>query len=255
MADLSAEDFSEVDSWNTAAASSLGYSDKDLVSRMTDKFKSSVSRRLAGLTGNGHLGRLSDRDLHLLTAWSLTVRGQIRVSVVDVGGGNGYFYDTVHKSHGGFQEIDWLVLESEAFATAYEEAKGGLPIKFAASGASESSNENMEIFDLSIFSCVLQYLEEPFLELRKHRSRFALIMRLPILNEDEDRFFVQHVKSQDYGEASWPMRIFSKSKFEENLRSQWEVVATMVDHSESFFSNGVWHPMSSFVLKSRQHNK
>jgi putative methyltransferase (TIGR04325 family) len=255
MADLGAEDFKEVDSWGEATANSLGYSDQDLVSRMTEKFKLGVSHRLAGFAGDGDLGRLSARELHLLTAWSLTVRGRSRVSVVDVGGGNGYFYDTVHKAHGGFQEIDWLVLESEAFATAYEEAKGGLPLRFAASGTSESSSEKVEIFDLSIFSCVLQYLEEPFLELHKHRSRFALIMRLPILNEDGDRFFVQHVKSQDYGEASWPMRIFSKSKFEESLSSQWEVVATMVDDSESFLYNGSWHPMSTFVLKSRRHNK
>jgi putative methyltransferase (TIGR04325 family) len=242
-------EFTECESWEAALALSTGYQEPALVERMLGQFRSGVSNRVRRNNEVRKPGlEISERQLHLLSAWVITVGRLPRVSVADVGGGNGYFFDFLLSAIGRSQTLSWTVFESDKFAKAYSEFGDVLGIKFLSSSAPEKAHAK---FDVALFSCVLQYLEDPTSELDSYESGFAIIMRMPVIPAQDDVVFLQSLQSPDYGTASWPIRFFAKEKFEQSIASKWDVLGTMQDSSESVPWMGEQIPMSTYVLRKK----
>ncbi len=130
-----------------------------------------------------------------------------KVSILDIGGGNGYF---AHLSRTMLPRIqlDWLILESEGCANAYKQFESISDVRWT----HELKNETRP--DITIFSGSLQYLEESFevLDRALANCRWLLLMRLPLTDEHINQVTVQKVC---YGTQhfSWPCWFFSKEQF------------------------------------------
>ena len=81
-----------------------------------------------------------------------------------------------------------------------------------------------------MLSSVIQYLKSPIEILNQLKTANAdcfLIDRTPFCDSDEDKLVIQNVPDSIY-EASYPMWIFSLSKFEHELSLSWNVVAKSI---------------------------
>ncbi len=249
MSDITLAELTKCESWDAALALSTGYQEPAMVERMVSQFRSEVSNRLSRRNRHDAVAlRISERQSHLLSGWVLTVGRLPKVSVADVGGGNGYFFDFLLSAIGENQDLSWTVFESQKFSEAYSEFGVLLGMKFLSSSNSEAKSSS---FDVALFSCVLQYLKDPDYEINSYDARYAIIMRVPVIPGQDDHIFLQSLQSPDYGTASWPIRFFSKTKFEQALDAKWEVLATMQDSSESFPWMGQRLQMSTYVLRKK----
>jgi putative methyltransferase (TIGR04325 family) len=237
-------------SWASAEDSAGGYEETALVERMAEKLRLGIPARLSNLKSLVPLGHLTVRQQHLSAAWALTVGRLPTVKVADVGGGNGHSYDFLSQAFGHNQVLSYIVFKSDTIARAYSRVGQSLPFKFCSS--SDSREKLSSEFHLVIFSCVLQYLEDPHRELGSYSSEFAILMRLPLIHGEKDEIYVQNLQSPDYGTASWPIRLFSRQKFEAEILQRWTILACMEDPGETFPHNGERLSMSTYVLKRKQ---
>lgn len=250
-----------VETWKDAIAQSRGYVADDLIRNLLAQFQLTIERRQE--VASQQPFDLSVRRAHLLSAWNLLFsRPPIKKIVVcDIGGGNGYMYDWVKQflqlefsnSPGVSQgsEIEWNVMESKAIAEGYQSKKGKLAINFL-----ENIKDNYpDNFDLAIFSCVLQYVEkweENLLEAAS-KSKYQLLMRVPLVDSNCHQIFVQHFFSGTYSEsnASWPIRIFSFEVFLELLNRNFKIIFSGEDPEETFPFEGKTYPMRTFLLEAK----
>jgi hypothetical protein len=78
-------------------------------------------------------------------------------------------------------------------------------------------------------------------------------MRVPLIDSNEHQVFVQTPRSGLYFEsnASWPLRMFSRKKFIQNLEKASELIFSSYDPEETFpFGSGVF-PVETYLLKSK----
>ena len=78
-----------------------------------------------------------------------------------------------------------------------------------------------------LLSSVLQYIEDPYKIIEKLSTvgaDYLIIDRTTFYDKEEDMILIQHVPSWIY-QASYPMRVFAKSKFIETL-NKWNIVAS-----------------------------
>jgi putative methyltransferase (TIGR04325 family) len=251
MADLTEDDLVSVASWGEARTLSKGYQNEALVRDLSAQFKHDLPLRIANNKVKVPISeQFSVRRMHLLMGFFISARSRSCIRVADIGGGNGYMFDWVSQSNFGLA-LDWTVYESEPVARNYKESGIGLEIEF-----SELDNfwQN-EIFDLTIISCSLQYLEnwEEILTIASVNSEYILIMRAPLVPAPAHEFFIQKNNTGVYGEShsSWPFIMFSRNLFENKLTSLGEIIITASDHEETFPYDGNFYPMSTFLIKSK----
>ena len=127
--------------------------------------------------------------------------------IVDLGGGLGTHYFQYRK-YISSQNVNWTVIE--------------LP-KVVESGKSEFSNEELSFADslsksenssLVLFSCSLQYLENPYSVLDQViEKKFSHIIfnRTPFIKKNHDRLTIQTTKEPIYN-ASYPAWFFCEAK-------------------------------------------
>jgi putative methyltransferase (TIGR04325 family) len=249
MADLTQDDLEPVNSWSDARILSKGYQDEALVRNLTAQFKHDLPLRVANNKVKVPVSeQFSVRRMHLLMGFFISARRKSSMRVADIGGGNGYMFDWVSQSNSGL-DLDWTVYESEAIATNYKASGIGLEIDFSQL-VNFSQNQ---IFDLSIISCSLQYLEdwEEILRIAGENSKHILIMRTPLAPIPAHKFFIQKNDTGIYGasQSSWPFTMFSKDLFERKLASLGKIIISASDYEETFPYDGNFYPMSTLLVK------
>ena len=259
MADLSPEELEPTDSWVTAVSNSKGYQAMELVRDLTEQFQNSIGTRVEYKETASV--ELTSRRAHLTTAWTLVLSGNAKkereLVIADIGGGNGYMYDwcmehqgLTYKYFGNSQvvKINWNVFESREIAIAYEFNKGDLPINFI---ENKESNYPEEI-DFALLSCFIQYVDEwqEVINSMYAKSKYILLMRVPLVSSEGHREFVQHLYSEVYGksQASWPIRLFSEKLFLDFILSKFQIIFTGEDSAETFPFEGKQYPMRTFFL-------
>lgn len=249
MADMVDRDLQATTSWAEAESKSKGYDDRVLSENLLQEFvKNLPTRNLEKSSVHLPVGDFSLRRLHLILGFRLAAQGGNFMKVADIGGGNGYMYDWIEQSFPGF-DLDWTVYESQLIAENYSKFGSSLGITFSDLKTLDSE----EKFDLSIFSCVLQYLknwDETLLKASKN-SRYILVMRAPVVQSLRHNFFVQKNDSGVYGksESSWPFIMFSKALFEQTLNDLGEIVMFCKDPQEVFPFGKRNTSMSSYLIK------
>jgi putative methyltransferase (TIGR04325 family) len=202
------EDFNIVKSWNEALELAKGYQDQKLIEYYVDNMRSSEPWNKWKLSGKTE-AQLSERETVFLLFLMIALADlkKDKIFILDIGGGNGYFAHVARKMLPHI-ELNWLILESEGCANAYKQFESVSNIRWT----HELGNETTP--DITIFSCSLQYLEKPF-EVLDHAiaiSRWLLLMRLPLTDEQINQVTVQKVYYEPH-DFSWPCWFFSKELF------------------------------------------
>ena len=246
MANLSEDELQPVSSWVEAVQNSKGYQDKSLVVDLIEKFKVNLPNRLS----NNPIFSLNQRQIHLLLAFLKIVPDSKFLSIGDFGGGNGYMYDFLRDSNPG-TKIIYDVYETTDIAEGYSNFGKKLEINFL-----DINKFGEKQYDLVIISCTLQYTKDwkDVIHISSRIAKNVLLMRLPLTDADEHNFFIQLNTSENYCvlNTSWPIILFSKKLFLEEIRNYFEIVFELNDNEESYPFKGRNFPMNSLLLKTKE---
>lgn len=173
-----------------------------------------------------------------------------RLSVLDYGGSLGNVYFRSLKVLTTIPSLNWSIVEQEKYFEAGKKYFEGDKIFFY-----KEMNHvfNTQSVDVGLFSSSLQYLESPFQvieNLIKFKIKYLILDRTPFYNGKSDKVVVQKVPKEIYS-ASYPMWIFSKSKFEEFLVSINGVILTKSLGLEGHLrtSDGIDFSFENYVIE------
>lgn len=248
MAHLTRFDLTKVRSLEEAQKHSKSYQDLELVKNLADQFQDMNASRLKKLNSlQSSISAASIRKNHLLLGFLMSTN-QLAINIADIGGGNGYMRDWVYGIVEN-EKLSWTVYESKGICSSYNTYEENLNLKFI---PLEEFNPTRDL-DLTILSCVLQYLSnwEEILEKVLNNSKNVLIMRTPIIESSEDEYFIQTNNDDIYGKSksSWPFIMFSKSKFEAIISDKMSIRFSAVDFEETFPHEVNQLPMTTYFLQ------
>jgi len=245
MANLSENDLEHVNSWAEAVEKSKGYDENSLVVNLIHQYEQQMKYRLFSIPQGEETLRLQ----HLLIGFYLSLKNKKDVSIGDFGGANGYMYDWL-KFYNSEINIKYKVFETIEISKAYNLHSKKIGVEFL-----DINQFDKFKFDLVIISSVLQYTEK-WLEVLKsslNNAPHVLLMRVPLIDQLNHEFLIQHTNTGLYGKSSssWPIILFSKNKFIAQLKQHSEIQFSGIDYEESFPFNGKKYFMSTFLLESK----
>jgi putative methyltransferase (TIGR04325 family) len=222
----------DYESWEEALAKCSGYDADNILSKV-------LEATLKVKRGEAVFERDSVLFDEIEYAWPLlsglmwaAARDEGRLNVLDFGGslGSSYFQNGKFLQH--LSEVRWNVVEQEHYVEAGRKHIADEQLRFYKT-IEECLQENQP--NVILLSSVIQYLKSPIEilnQLKIVNADCLLIDRTPFSDSDEDKLVVQNVPASIY-EASYPMWIFSLSKFEHELSVSWKVVAKNIS-SEAY---------------------
>lgn len=148
-----------------------------------------------------------------------------RLNVLDFGGALGSSYFQNRKFLQTLPDVSWNVVEQAHYVEAGQAHIQDEQLRFYKT-IEDCLTENQP--NVVLLSSVLQYLESPTVligELNQIGSLPLIIDRTPFSLHRKDKLVVQKVPATIYC-ASYPMWIFSLSKFERLLSENWRMVAS-----------------------------
>lgn len=169
-----------------------------------------------------------------LAALAVAIVGRPNLSVLDVGGANGFYYYALRP----YLPLSWTILETPAMVRACS----GRDIRYI-----EVLDQTH--YDVVLMSGVLQYMPEPYRELTRltTRSDFLLINRLPLI--ERERLTVQTVRYTPYP-ASYPAWFFGRERFMTALAACGELLMQWEIPQEAPFLDGRTVPYRGILVKT-----
>jgi putative methyltransferase (TIGR04325 family) len=211
-------------SWKEANAHCTGYDAMDILDKV-----------LAATLKVKHGDAVFERDSVLFDeieySWPVltglmwaSARNDGKLNVLDFGGALGSGYYQNRKFLQSLLDVKWNVVEQAHFVEAGRKHIADEQLRFYKT-IDECLQENQP--NVILLSSVIQYLKSPneILNLLKIANADCLLIdRTPFSELDTDKLVVQNVPASIY-KASYPMWIFSRSKFESELLINWNIVA------------------------------
>jgi len=148
-----------------------------------------------------------------------------RLNVLDFGGALGSSYFQSRKFLQSLPEVRWNVVEQPHYVDTGRQYIQDDQLRFYKT-LEECLTENQP--NVILLSSVLQYLESPIdliSALNKVGALCLVVDRTPFTLHEQDKLIIQKVPASIYS-ASYPMWIFSLSKFEKLLTKNWCMVAS-----------------------------
>lgn len=168
---------------------------------------------------------------HVEYSWPVTAslmwaaaRNNGRLNVLDFGGslGSSYFQNKVFLKL--LSEVSWNVVEQSHYVDAGKKHIQSEQLKFFKT-IDDCKSKNQQ--NVILLSSVLQYLDD-YIDIIKQltttNATLLIIDRTPFSSIDSDKILIQKVPSSIYS-ASYPMRVFSRSKFLETLNKDWKLIS------------------------------
>jgi putative methyltransferase (TIGR04325 family) len=210
-------------SWADALAMSSGYSDDDILDRVTQATRAVVSGKASFERDSVLFYKHDYRFPVLASVLRAAALNGGQLEVVDFGGSLGSTYLQCRPLLNGLSRIDWWIVEQPKFVAAGRREFTTTELHFAETtlGVPKLSAESM------VLACgVLQYVERPFAildELGRLDGKHMTIDRLPLSDALHDRLCIQHTPKSIYS-ASYPCWIFSRSHLMAYLSKKWHVI-------------------------------
>ena len=155
--------------------------------------------------------------------WAAASNGG-KLNVLDFGGALGSSYYQNRKFLQSLLDVKWNVVEQAHFVDAGRKHIADEQLRFYKTIKECLQDTRPNVI---LLSSVIQYLKSPneILNLLKIVNADCLLIdRTPFSELDTDKLVVQNVPASIY-KASYPMWIFSRSKFESELLMNWNLVA------------------------------
>jgi putative methyltransferase (TIGR04325 family) len=210
-------------SWNEAKLGSDGY-DSDLILSRVKNASLKVKSNQFAYERDSVLFRQADYSWQVTTALLLTAaRFQGNLNVLDFGGslGSSYYQNRIFLQ--SLSKVQWGVVEQAHFVKVGRSNFSDRNLKFYENISDFILNNSPNII---LLSSVLQYLEDPYGAIKNLSNLDATILvldRTPFHNGTKDKIVVQTVPPQIYS-ASYPMRIFSKTKLLKAIKKHWNLL-------------------------------
>lgn len=234
-------DYPSLQAARQACGSLLRYEDAATVARLVDKLKPqlqsasppecppTIQELLAGL-----LRPLLERPANR--------QGEFRV--LDFGGGPGVHYFQLQPRLPGNLKLCWDVVETPLMAQACAAIQ--------APGLRYLTQMPQELYDCVICSATIQFLPQPaeLLAQFAQRSRYALVTRVPIIPDDQDRFCVQTVPAEMVA-SQCPMRLFGAASWQRMLEPHFDLALRWDLPTLSITYRQQRVPFQGFLLRSR----
>jgi len=150
-----------------------------------------------------------------------------------------------------FLQFRWTIFESSAIANSYRRFEPEAALFW------KENNEQYfdQVFDVAIISCTLHYLTEPqtLLNFLSTKSRYLLIMRLPLVDDPEDIPTIQRPSDGIYAtvNAQWPAWFLSRSRFDDCLKEVGDVIFRWTTPTEIWQFEGEPIMLEGVLLKTK----
>ena len=181
----------------------------------------------------------------------VAARNNGRLNVLDYGGSLGTSYFQNRKFIEPLEQIRWNVVEQSHYVEAGQTHIQDHQLLFFKT-IEECLVESEP--NVILLSSVLQYLEDPLYLIKKFsasKTTCLIIDRTPFSSFDVDRLLIQKVSEPIYS-ASYPIWIFSMSKFLQILEPDWCLIAQCQSPEGSVNStNGFELSFQSILLELR----
>ena len=214
----------EYATWQNAMENSTGYDATGVLEKV-------LEATMKVKNGEAVFERDSVLFEHIEYSWPVlsglmwvAARNNGRLNVLDYGGSLGTSYFQNREFIEALEQIRWNVVEQSHYVEAGQTHIQDHQLRFFES-IEEYLLENKP--DVILLSSVLQYLEEPSYLIKKlsaSKATCLIIDRTPFSNFGVDRLLVQKVSPPIYS-ASYPIWIFSMSKFLRILEPDWRLIA------------------------------
>jgi putative methyltransferase (TIGR04325 family) len=220
-------------SWEEAKKNSIGY-DSSLI---VDKVKKSTLEIMKNPS-------LYERDsvvfqkkeyswpITSCLLWQASLNNNKKLNVMDFGGslGSSYFQNKVFLD--SINSIEWVVVEQENFLNIGVKHINSIGLKFM---NFNNALEKEIMFDIVLFSSVLQYLSDVDLVINKVlllKPNFILIDRTSFIEDITDRITIQNVPPDIYT-ASYPCRFFNENLFIKKFESNYDIISDFPSYCDS----------------------
>ncbi len=217
----------DYESWEEAMAKCSGYDADNILSKVLEATLK-VKRGEAAFERDSVLFDEIEYSWPVLTGlmWAAARNGG-KLNVLDFGGALGSSYYQNRKFLQSLSEVKWNVVEQEHYVEAGRKHIADEELHFYKT-IEECLQENQP--NVILLSSVIQYLKSPIEilnQLKIVNADCLHINRTPFSDSDEDKLVIQNVSDSIY-EASYPIWIFSLSKFEHELSLSWNVVTKSI---------------------------
>ena len=222
--------------WEDAVSKSSGYDADNILSKV-------LEATLKVKCGEAVYERDSVLFDQVQYAWPVTAalmwaaaQNKGKLNVLDFGGALGSSYFQNRRFLKGIADVKWSVVEQANFVKAGKKHIEDDVLRFYSSIESclEEGRPNVVLL-----SSVMQYLENPYELFEKISESGACLMiidRSPFKSGSNDEIFIQKVPKNIY-DASYPMWVFSKSKFMSILNKDWRLINEEVSPEGEFKIN------------------
>ena len=211
--------------WNEARSVATGY-DADLILEKVLESTLRVKNGEALFERDSILFRMNEYSWPLLSGIMMAAANNGgNLSVLDFGGSLGSTYFQYKDLLKDVKKVAWNIIEQPKFVEAGNTYLSEVPGLNFYKSIEECFTYNK--INLIILSSSIQYIEDPYLILNKlinSNAKYLILDRTPFSNFLEDRLAIQTVPKQIY-EASYPMWILSKSKFNQWVDSEFHIVS------------------------------
>jgi putative methyltransferase (TIGR04325 family) len=238
-------------SWKEAQQNSSGYDKKNILNKV-------LISSLSVMNGIKKFERDSVVFDQIQYSWPISTAIMLaaaansgELNILDYGGSLGSCYFQNKKLLHYLKSVKWNIIEQPHFVEMGRKEIADRRISFY-SDIKECLSENRP--SIILFSSVIQYLDNPYEILdgiSKINAQFLVFDRTPFHSGGADRIMVQHVSPSIYN-ASYPIRILSKSSFLNFLLKDWDLIAEGTSHEgEVILNNNFYFIFSYLILRKK----
>jgi putative methyltransferase (TIGR04325 family) len=147
------------------------------------------------------------------------------LSVIDFGGALGSSYRECRPFLGSaLQALHWTVIEQPSFVAAGRREMENSELRFHNDWSDASDDRRV---DVVLFSNVLQYIAEPYLQLQQALAlapRYVVLDRLIVCSQSDERIHIQTVPPSIYS-ASYPVWVLSREQLLARMRGAYDLIS------------------------------
>lgn len=242
----------EFTTWEEACVECSGYDSDEILAKVLDSTLR-VMRGEAAFERDSVLFDKIDYAWPVLAGlmWAAARNGG-KLNVLDFGGALGSSYFQNREFLKALPDVRWSVVEQAHYVSAGQSKIQDEQLRFYET-VEECLDENKP--NVVLLSSVLQYLESPGEIIRQLSivgAKDLIIDRTPFSTQLEDRLMIQQVPASIY-DASYPMWVFSRSKFMKILSPDWKLIASNLSPEGLVQAKGGFElSFQGMVLESRQ---